>query len=194
MPSKKGEQEALIALGGNGSAEIGQVREVIVAAAARVAALSQDPDAVRLSRLYRTPAFPAGAGPDFVNAAMAMPWSRGPQALLALLHAIEAEAGRRRILRWGARVLDLDLIALGPTVAPDAAAQDHWRDLPPEAQREVAPEGLVLPHPRMQDRSFVLVPLADVAPDWVHPRLGLSVAGMLALRPAEERSEVKALP
>lgn len=88
------------------------------------------------------------------------------------------------------RTLDLDLIALGDAVLPDAATQAQWRGLDPEAQRRLAPDRLILPHPRLQDRSFVLVPLADVAPDWRHPVLGLTVREMLAARPVAERSEV----
>ncbi|HRM75464.1 MAG TPA: 2-amino-4-hydroxy-6-hydroxymethyldihydropteridine diphosphokinase, partial [Paracoccus sp. (in: a-proteobacteria)] len=57
---------------------------------------------------------------------------------------------------------------------------DAWRALPPERQAAAAPEGLVLPHPRLQDRGFVLAPLAEVAPGWRHPRLNRSVVQMLA--------------
>ena len=74
-------------------------------------------------------------------------------------------------------------MAYGDLVLPDAATHDYWRGLPPERQAESAPKGLILPHPRMQDRGFVLAPLAEVAPGWRHPRLGLTVARMLAELP-----------
>ena len=150
-------------------------------------------DGLRMSRLYATPAFPAGIGPDFVNAAIAVRTDLPPDRVLAALHAIEAEADRTRTVRWGQRTLDLDLIALGDEVRPDAAAQTRWRHLPPAAQRSAAPDDLILPHPRMQDRAFVLVPLAEVAPSWVHPLTGQSVAQMRDALPAADLAQVTVL-
>ena len=148
------------------------------------------------SRLYATPCFPAGAGPDYVNAAVAAPMPPGlsPANILALLHRIEADHGRTRETRWGMRSLDLDLVACGDAVLPDAATQTHWRDLPPDDQRRLAPDGLILPHPRLQDRAFVLIPLCDVAPDWRHPLTGQTIAAMTAALPPQDRAEVRPLP
>lgn len=148
----------------------------------------------KVSRFFRTPAFPPGSGPDFVNAAALLPWPHPPEALLALLHQIEAELGRTRRTRWEARIIDIDLIALGDRVLPDPETQDYWQGLSLAQAATQTPDRLILPHPRLAERSFVLVPLADIAPDWRHPVTGLSVSEMLAARPADERAEVVALP
>jgi len=145
------------------------------------------------SRLYATPCFPPGAGPDYVNAAALIETDRSPQAVLDLLHRIEADFGRARQQRWGMRTLDLDLVCWGDRVLPDAAGFDHWLSLPPDRQQDAAPEQLILPHPRLQDRAFVLVPMADVAPGWRHPVLGLTVAEMIERLPAEDVAAVTPL-
>lgn len=144
-----------------------------------------------VSRLFRTPAFPVGSGPDFVNAAFAIDWSGSPEDLLLLLHEVEAEAGRTRSERWEARVLDLDLVAFGACVRPDAETQAVWRNLPLDEAAARAPDQLILPHPRLQDRGFVLVPMADIAPDWCHPLTGLTVQQMLEALPASDLAEIR---
>jgi 2-amino-4-hydroxy-6-hydroxymethyldihydropteridine diphosphokinase len=177
---------ALVALGANDPFGRSMPVETLRQAIARLEeATGAD---LRASRMWRTPAVPAGSGPDFVNAAAALSWSRAPEELLSILHGVEAEFGRVRRDRWGPRTLDLDLLAVGERVLPDRATFQVWADLPADRQSREAPERLILPHPRMHERAFVLIPLAEVAPDWRHPVLDRSVAGMAGALPAAARA------
>ena len=145
----------------------------------------------RASRYYHTPAWPNGSGPDYVNAAFLLEESRNPQALLRELHEIEAASGRSRERRWAPRRLDLDLLAWGATVAPDLPTFRHWCDLSLQRQAEEAPDELVLPHPRLHERAFVLVPLAEIAADWRHPVFDRTVGELLAALPPEDIAEIR---
>ena len=144
-----------------------------------------------VSKFYETPCFPAGSGPDFVNAVVQLAYAGDATSLLHQLHEIEAGFGRERTIRWSQRPLDLDLIAFGESVVPDITTVQGWIDMPLEKQKTCAPDQLLLPHPRIQDRAFVLVPLADIAPDWQHPILGLTTLEMLKVLPNEEVAAVK---
>ena len=178
----------LLALGANLHSEWGKPAKTLSRA---VALLSERiGPIVHQSRQFATPAFPAGSGPDFVNAALALESVLSPDQILAICHELEAAARRERDQRWGPRTLDVDLLACGQLVLPDTATFQSWHDLPAESQLTETPTQLILPHPRLHERAFVLVPLADVAPDWRHPVLDVTVAEMLAWLPDAEKDAV----
>lgn len=178
----------LIALGSNMSSDVGSPSETLKNA---ISKLEESGAMIRArSRFFRTAAVPANSGPDFVNAAVSIevPWS-APEAI-ARLHEVEAVLGRRRVNRWEQRVIDLDLLAYDDSIRPDVATVRTWMELPPDQQREKAPGQLLLPHPRMHERAFVLVPLAEVAPDWVHPITRRSVSDMRDALPDADKKGV----
>jgi 2-amino-4-hydroxy-6-hydroxymethyldihydropteridine diphosphokinase len=121
---------------------------------------------LEVSSYYVTPAWPDPSDPPFVNAVARVETSLAPDALMNLLHETETAFGRVRSQKNAPRTLDLDLLDYDGRI-------EHG---PPS-----------LPHPRLTDRAFVLVPLADVAPAWRHPATGRSVREMLAALPAADR-------
>ncbi|MGR3291711.1 MAG: 2-amino-4-hydroxy-6-hydroxymethyldihydropteridine diphosphokinase, partial [Paracoccaceae bacterium] len=144
-----------------------------------------------VSRLYRTPAFPPGSGIDYVNAVVVCSTELAAPEILKAVHDIEEHFGRERQQRWGARTLDIDLLGVGAQVLPDRTTHAYWRGLSLEEQKQQTPQTLILPHPRMHERGFVLVPLADVAPQWQHPILKLSAAELLAKLPESDVAEIR---
>jgi 2-amino-4-hydroxy-6-hydroxymethyldihydropteridine diphosphokinase len=153
----------LIGIGSNVSGPWGPPAATVERA---FAALDEAPlRLVNASRAIVTAPFGRTDQPDFVNAVAEIETALEPPALLAHLHAIERRAGRLRTLRWGPRTLDLDLLDYHGLVVPEAPGRD---------------DGPVLPHPGIPERSFVLGPIAEIAPHWRHPVLDETAATLLA--------------
>ena len=162
----EGSKVILIGIGSNlESARFGPPRKIVAAALDAL-----EGEGVRIcarSRWYASEPVPRADQPWFVNGVAALDTGLDAGALLGLLQRLEARFGRVRGVRNAARVLDLDLL-------------DH------EGQVIETP-CLVLPHPRLHERRFVLVPLAEIAPLWRHPLLGLGARELLARLPAGEQ-------
>lgn len=122
------------------------------------------------SSWYRSAPVPRSDQPWFVNGVARVESELAPRPLLSVLHGIEAAFGRVRRERWGPRIIDLDLIAFHDMVM----AQE---------------EGAEIPHPRMHERAFVLLPLAELAPDWRHPVLNRGIRDLVAALGAAQEIE-----
>ncbi len=144
-----------IALGSN----LGNSREILEAALIHLDRIDGI-KVVKRSQWYLTA--PIGPPqPDYLNGCAVLETTLEPASLMQVLLQIETHFGRVRRERWGARRLDLDLLLFNHVILE-------------------SPE-LTIPHPRMNDRAFVLVPLAEIAPDWIEPTTGMAIAQLAQL-------------
>jgi 2-amino-4-hydroxy-6-hydroxymethyldihydropteridine diphosphokinase len=158
----------LIGLGGNlASPRFGAPPDTL--AAALVALEAEGVQVATRSAWYRTEPVPRSDQPWFVNAVASLITNLAARDLLAVLHAAEGQFGRVRGERNAARVLDLDLLDYRGQVTETSS--------------------LVLPHPRLHQRRFVLQPLAEIAPDWRHPLSGLTAEQLLSRLAAKQPIE-----
>jgi 2-amino-4-hydroxy-6-hydroxymethyldihydropteridine diphosphokinase len=149
----------LIALGSNLSGPWGSPEEAVLRALADMP--HHNIRVRKVSKLLETAPYGVLNQPPFINAVAVVETVLPPVSLMRALHMIERKAGRRRLKRWGPRTLDLDLLAYHGAMRKPSLST-------------IKP--LALPHPDMMNRSFVLIPLVDVAPHWRHPLTKQSAA------------------
>ena len=145
--------EVIFGLGSN----LGRPRRQLATAVERLRSVVEG---VRVSGVYRTRPVGFEEQPDFLNLVLVGSSAQPPERLLSEALRIERELGRVRTFPNAPRTIDIDLLAIGEIVLES--------------------EGLTLPHPRLHLRPFMLVPLAEVAPEWRHPILDLTAPEMLA--------------
>ena len=154
----------LIALGSNLPSRFGGPEKTLIAAKEKLTQIGVR--VMNFSRIWRSAPVPLSDQPWFCNAVCSVSTDLRPEALMVLLQAVEADFGRIRSPHKNeARILDLDLIAYDDIIQVG---------------------DIVLPHPRLHERGFVLFPLRDIAPHWRHPSLGVSVQWMIDALPSEQ--------
>jgi len=157
----------LIGIGANlPSARFGTPVQTVEAALTALDA-HHDVRVLRRSRWFESAPVPMSDQPWYVNGACSVLTELNAQRLLEVLHDIEADFGRVRAEKNAARVLDLDLLAYDDFVSGESA-------------------GFNVPHPRLHERAFVLLPLRDVAPGWTHPGMGGSLEALIAALPSDQ--------
>ena len=159
----------LIALGSNTASgrfsKLGTLKEALVT-------MSEfGINVIEVSGWWESKAVPAGSGSNYVNGVVDASSDLKPDILLNCLKKIEGKFGRESSERWSSRTLDLDLLACNGLILPTKEIFMNWMTLPMHLQLKMTPRELILPHPRIQDRLFVLKPLGEVSPNWVHPVL-----------------------
>lgn len=165
----------LIGLGSNMTGPWGTPRDCIERA---LAALDMKPlKLLKASTLIETTPFGNKDQPSYINAVARIETSLDARELLDTLRTLERSAGRERRERWGQRTLDLDILDFNGAIAGDGAEQSSDADL-------------VLPHPAIAEREFVLAPIAEIAPRWKHPVTGHTAKSMLAALDTDEGGKV----
>ena len=151
----------LIALGANLPSRFGLPEQSLREAVSRL--VQKEIFTIQSSRVYLTAPVPVSDQPWYHNMVVRVKTAHAPKEVLACLHEIEEEMGRVRVHKNEARVIDLDLLAYGDEIFTGAGD-----------------DGFILPHPRMHERAFVMLPLRDVAPEWIHPVTGKNVDEIVA--------------
>ncbi len=141
---------------------------------------------VMVSKFYRSTPVPYTDQPDFVNCVIGGKSILTPVELMSLCQSIEKQFGRQRDGRWQARTLDIDVLTFGEVILPKAS---RWHQLMEEGRGGKVVADLIIPHPRLHERAFVLKPLTDILPEWVHPvfkKTGLELLHSLSAQQVDE--------
>ncbi len=182
----------VVVLGSNLSSEFGNSAETLKKC---VDEISSNPAMGSLieSNWYTSSSFLDKREPRFVNVGMRFSTKLKPLELLAFTCGLEDKFGRIRQRRWGPRTCDIDILLCNQLILPNKLIFKRWLNLDLSDQIRLVPRELILPHPRLQERTFFLKPLNDLQPDWIHPFLKMNAKEMLDRIPFNELENIKEL-
>ena len=182
----------VVVLGSNLSSEFGNSAETLKKC---VDEIRSNPSIESLieSNWYISSSFLDKRDPRYVNVGIRFSTKLKPIKLLHFTSGLEYKYGRMRQERWGPRTCDIDILLCDQLILPSKLSFNKWLNLNLSDQIKLVPDELILPHPRLQERTFFLKPLIDLQPDWIHPFLKVKAKEMLDSLPPDELESIQEL-
>ena len=182
----------VVVLGSNLSSEFGNSAETLKKC---VDEIRSNPDIGSLSESnwYISSSFLNKREPRYVNVGIRFSTKLKPIKLLNFTSGLENKYGRKRQERWGSRTCDIDILLCDQLILPSKLYFKKWLNLNLSDQIKLVPDELILPHPRLQERTFFLKPLNDLQSEWIHPFLKVKAKEMLDSLPPYELESIQQL-
>ena len=182
----------VVVLGSNLSSEFGNSAETLKKCVSEIRSYSVIQTLLE-SNWYISSSFVDEKEPRYVNVGIRFRTNLKPIDLLTFTSGLEKKFGRKRQRRWEPRTCDIDILLCDQLILPNKFHFEKWLRLDLLDQSKLSPDELILPHPRLQDRTFFLKPLNDLQPDWIHPFLEVKAKEMLDSLSPNELENIEAL-
>ena len=180
----------IVVLGSNLSSEFGSSAETLKKCIRELKSF-QAIQSLLESKWYISSSFVDKSEPRYVNVGIRLSTNLKPKELLNFTADLEIKYGRKRERRWEPRTCDIDILLCDQLIMPSKLYFEKWLKLDFFEQKELSPDELILPHPRLQERTFFLKPLNDLQPDWTHPFLKMKAKEMLDSLPSNELQNIE---
>ena len=180
----------VLVLGSNLSSEFGNSAETLKECVEDIRSYPAI-ESLSESTWYISSSFLDEREPKYVNVGIRLSTNLKPIELINLTSALEKKFGRIRQRRWEPRTCDIDILLCNQLILPSKARFKQWLTLDFSDQKKLVPNELILPHPRLQERTFFLKPLNDLQPNWIHPFLKTKAKEMLDSLPPNELENIE---
>ena len=179
----------VLVLGSNLSSKFGNSAETLKKCVDEIRSNSRI-ESLLESNWYISSSFLNKRDPRYVNVGIRFSTKLKPKKLLNFTSGLENKYERKRQERWGPRTCDIDILLCDQQILPSKLYFNEWLNLNLSDQISLVPNELILPHPRLQERTFFLKPLNDLYPDWIHPFLKVKAKEMLDSLPSHELENI----